>query len=186
MSMNAFRRIGLLVFMVAPLLIAVPASASQRASLESVTGRFRHGSVSQLVQDGACPDAPLDGDPGNPPVAEQHQLIGGQIFTPSYESLGVSVCWANSSALGGDYIDRGTFKIITNTGTLAGKIGGSIDYSHDIFSVSLTIVSGTGDLSGATGTLHLVGCSQNGGQAIAAKLRTTAVRSVPPACLAAG
>ena len=171
--------------MVAPLLIAVPASASQRASLDSVTGRFKHGSVSQLVQDGACPDAPLDGDPGNPPVAEQHQIIGGQMFAPSFESLGVSVCWANSSALGGDFVDRGTFKIITNTGTLAGKIGGSIDYSHDIFSLTLKVVSGSGDQSGATGTLYLVGCSQNAGQAIAAKLRTTPVRSDPPACLAA-
>ncbi len=184
MRTSALRRVGVLVFLVAPLLIAVPASASQRATLDSVTGRFKHGSVSQLVQDGACPDAPLDGDPSNPPVAEQHQIIGAKMFTPHYESVGVSVCWDNSSALGGDFVDRGRFKIITDTGTLAGKIGGSIDYSHNIFTLTLKVVSGTGDLSGATGTLHLVGCSQRGGRAIAAKLRTTAVQSAPPACLA--
>jgi hypothetical protein len=178
MHASLVKRAAVLTALAMPLLFAGPASATQPAALGSVAGRFRSGSETQRAQDGTCPRKRLDGDPSYPRTEEFHQVFRAKIANHQHESVVVSVCWQNSSALGGDGVERGDFSLVNDSGSLSGSVGGTTEFSHNSFDLTLTIEHATGGLSGASGTLRFFGCPTNSG--LVGKLRVRPLAGSPP------
>ena len=91
-----------------------------------------------------------------------HQVVDG---TGEWTSLGATTlhldfCTTSVGAL--DWPAVGTFELTTATGTLTGDLAGSVQAGNQTpdgfpFTIDLTITGGTGELTGATGTLTLTG-----------------------------
>jgi hypothetical protein len=162
---------------------AMPAGAATRVI--TVQTRFTRGGTLAYLQDGACPDKHIDGDPNEPVVEEYNEVQAGS-QAHGDDTIGLSICWAASSALGGDFVDFGTFSYATGTGSLKGTVRGSEAYNPgDPFDFTLTITSAGGDLTGTTGMMTYVGCQPASGQLLA-KLRTKPRPHAPTPRLPAG
>jgi hypothetical protein len=192
MESRTIKRFAALGLAVAPLLLAVPASAATPATTAKPVV-FKTGAESGSERDGVCPDKPLDGDPANPPVEELNQIFSAaksvKVAPRQYveETIGVSICWANSSALGGDFVDRGTFSYSIGSVTTRGTVSGSESYSDaNPFQLTLTVRSSTPTPTAQT--MAYVGC-QPGGPNMVSKLRinplpNTPAPRLPAACTA--
>jgi hypothetical protein len=163
------RRIVVATSFALPLVIAVPAGASPKNA--TIQTHFNQGGTQAYLQDGVCPDRHVDGDPSEPVVEEFNEIdAGGQLHGD--DTIGLSLCWQASSALGGDCLDSGVFSYSTPTGRLKGTVSGCEGYSAgDPFTFVLTITHSAGDLTGTTGQLDYVGCQPNDGPLVA-KLKT--------------
>jgi hypothetical protein len=170
------RRVALTFAVVVPVACALPAGAATNTT--TIQTRFNQGGTQAFLQDGACPDTHLDGDPSEPIYEETNEIDAGWQLRGNAR-IGLSLCWDNSSALGGNCVDRGTFSYSTPTGRLKGTVRGCETFTNsDPFTFTLTITHSTGDLEGTTGPLAYAGCQPNGG-ALVAKLKTGSAR--PPA-----
>jgi hypothetical protein len=163
------RRIAMATAVVVPIAFAIPAGAATMTA--SVQTHFSEGGTQAFLQDGACPDRHVDGD-RHEPKFEEYNEIDRAAQRHGNTILGLSICWQNSSALGGNCVDSGTFSYATGTGTLKGTVSGCEAFStSDPFTFVLTITSATGDLTGTIGQLDYVGCQPGGGELVA-KLKT--------------
>jgi hypothetical protein len=154
---------------VVPIAVAVPAGASSTTA--TIQTHFNRGGTQAYLQDGACPDRHLDGDPHAPKYEEYNEIDAGARLHGA-DTIGLSICWQASSALGGNCVDSGTFSYATVTGRLKGTVAGCEAFSPtDPFTFVLTITRATGDLTGMTGQLDYVGCQPGGGELVA-KLKT--------------
>ena len=174
------RRLVVAAAVVVPVALAVPAGASTKT--ETVQTHFNRGGTQAFLQDGACPDSHVDGDPSEP-IFEEYNEIDAGAQAHGEATIGLSLCWQNSSVLGGNCLDSGTFSYATPTGTLKGTVSGCESFSNtDPFDFTLTVTESGGDLTGTTGPLGYAGCQPNGGE-LAAKLkpRTRPNAPRPPA-----
>jgi hypothetical protein len=171
------------VLIAGSVMLAQPAGATTIPI--TVQTRFNQGGTQAYLQDGACPDKHIDDDPGEPIVQEYNEIQAGSRVHGD-DTIGLSICWAASSALGGDFVDSGTFSFSTGTGALKGTVAGSEAYDPgNPFDFTLTITSATGDLVGTTGMLTYVGCQPPSSQLLA-KLRTKPRPHAPMPALPAG
>ena len=163
------RRIVVAAAVVVPMAVAVPAGA--RTKDTTFQTRFNRGGTQAFLQDGVCPDSHVDNDPSEPIFEETNEIDAGAQGHGD-ATIGLSLCWQNSSALGGNCLDSGTFSYSTRTGGLKGTVTGCETFSNnDPFTFRLTITSASGDLTGTTGVLGYAGCQPNGGELVA-KLKT--------------
>jgi hypothetical protein len=165
-----------------PISAATTAGAARTPTLKSLSGsNIENGFASYESRDGTCPDSNDSGAP----FEDAHQLLHANIVKTKYwEELGINLCWYNTSALGGDYVDTGsTWELSIPSGTLKGTVtGGESNSSSELIDLTLTIASGTGSLSGLTGELDFWGCGYGASAFLASGLRTTPKGRYPAAC----
>jgi hypothetical protein len=159
---------------VAPLAVALPASAANDPIVKSVTGKQVSGGGT-LVLDGAC--AGSDDPTG---LNDENLVYSSQLHTSSGAvTLGVNVCWDNAAGgHGGISVVRGTFGLFQNddAGRISGAVtrGGETYAGFDLYNTyvfELHIAHADGVYAGASGTLTFVGCSsENNGPDLAARL----------------
>ncbi|HEX4489680.1 MAG TPA: hypothetical protein VH914_00600 [Acidimicrobiia bacterium] len=171
----SIRRVLVASAVVVPIAIAVPAGAASKTA--TIQAHFNRGGTQAYLQDGVCPDRHVDGDPSEAKFEEYNEVdAGGQGHGDT--TIGLSICWQNSSALGGNCVDRGTFAYSTGSGTLKGTVSGCESFSDsDPFTFTLTVTAADGDLTGTTGQLGYTGCQPFGGELVA-KLKT--MTDTPP------
>jgi hypothetical protein len=190
---STLRRAGAVALGIAiSLVLAVPAGANLPKRTDPIYGRFQLGSESQWLIDGVCPKKPVvGGDPNGPKYEESNQVFYLNRFekttSKDVERIGISVCWANDTAGGGDFVDQGTFRISDARGELKGTVGGSYSSGIGTFDFRLTVVRGTSAFRKVTGTLVLVGCPRRGSDTLAAARLvkfdpTNPYPTPPPAC----
>jgi len=179
MRARALCKSGVVSVVLAGFVFAAPAFASSGGTTHSLAGHFVSASASDWVQDGTCPVKPLDGDPSEGYFEEYHQTYVGQVAQHPGESVHVSVCWQNSSAMGGDGVDSGRFTVATSSGTVSGNVSGGIDNAHHSVDFTLAIRHSSGDLDGTTGSLTVLGCPAHRGFVGSLRARSG---NYPPAC----
>jgi hypothetical protein len=164
-----------------PVVLAVPAWGEPPPTLRNLSGhQLVNLSVSGGAVDGSCGDSSEIG----PPFEDAHQVFDTDIVKPhDWESLGINICWFNTTANGGDSVDTGTWELYRENaglraGTLGGRVTGGVTSSHTyIYELTLHIVRATGIFSGLSGHLVFWTCGGYGG------LRTNRPHRLPAACL---
>ena len=157
---GSVHRVGAVALGIAlALALAAPAGAVPPRS-DPIYGRFHLGIESPWTVDGVC----------------RHNEANQVFFLNRFESnkdveaVGLSVCWQNSSAEGGDSVDRGTFRISDRRGWLKGTVSGSYSSGSGDFAFRLAVVHGTEFFRGTSGTLLLHGCPRRGTDKLVAQL----------------
>lgn len=165
-----------------PMTVASAAGAAKPPTLSSLSGsHVVNGFASYVSRDGTCPDSNDSGAP----FEDAHQLLHANIEKKKYwEELGINLCWFNTSALGGDYVDTGsTWELSIPSGSLRGTVtGGETNSSAELIDLTLTIVHGTGSLAGLSGSLDFWACGYAADAFLASGLRTTAKPRFPAVC----
>jgi hypothetical protein len=185
--LHLWRAVGVVVLAVVPVAFALPASAEPAPTLHGLSGHHLvNGASSRARVDGSCGSSSDSG----PPLEDRHQLVGADIVKGNdWESLGINICWFNTSANGGDSVDTGTWELYRQNesirgGSLEGTVAGAVTNAHHhLFVFTLTIAQATGIFSGLTGHFVFWACGDDGSPLIAGGLRTTHHHPFPKACL---
>ena len=137
--------------------MATPAWACRALPLHAANGTLLAGKAGRQVIDGTCPD---NDDPEVYDGPMPHEHWSAEVQADAFrERLSIDACVEISGAMGGRWLQSGSFRIVTPQGNLFGTITGGVGYSRiDTFTITLHVLGGTRRFAGSSGTRVFVGC----------------------------